>query len=618
MRNCFKTTLIFFLLTISQMVNAAAILIEAESFKNKGGWVTDQQFVFQMGSPYLLAHGMGKPVADATTEIELSKTGSYHVWVRTMNWAPGNWEAPGRFRLIVNKQEMKTDLGVNAGWKWQYAGKVNIRKKTVTLELKDLTGFEGRCDAIYFSTKKETPPDELKSLEIWRKQQKCSEKEKVKLQKFDLVVVGGGTAGCAAAIAAAEKGLNVALIHDRPVLGGNASGEVRVHTLGQYGFFERIIQKIETEHHPNGSAKLLADDEKRMNNMRAYDNIHLFLSWQAVDAKAENNSIKYVEASHIETGEILRFEAPVFADCTGDAWIGYWAGAEYMYGRESKHQFGEEELSSKGFNFDFNKSLKEQWTTNKDIIWSPEKPDQRVMGSSVLWNSALKDYPSTFPEVPWAMEVAKGHKAIKGEWYWEYSSNDLSQIDDAEAIRDHMFKAIYGSFYNAKRLPENGKVVLAWVSYLLGKRESRRLTGDYIYTFNDVRNDTKFDDAVVFESRSVDVHHQQVLVNSSRPDFLSDAIYYKKTYSIPYRSLYSKNIKNLFMAGRNFSCSHLGLGGPRVMNTTAQMGCVVGYAASLCVENEVLPRDIYQNYLPQLMELIKSSDDEKVMIEERK
>ena len=618
MRNCFKTTLIFFLLTTMQMVNAAAILIEAESFKNKGGWVTDQQFVFQMGSPYLLAHGMGKPVADTTTEIELSKTGSYHVWVRTMNWAPGNWEAPGRFRLIVNNQEIKTDLGVNAGWKWQYAGKVSIRKKTVTLSLKDLTGFEGRCDAIWFSTKKETPPDEAKSLELWRKQQKHTEKEKVKLQKFDLVVVGGGTAGCAAAIAAAEKGLKVALIHDRPVLGGNASGEVRVHTLGQYGFFERIIQKIETEHHPNGSAALLADDEKRMKNMCAYDNIRLFLSWQAVDAKAENNSIKYVEASHVETGETIRFEAPVFADCTGDAWIGYWAGAAYMYGRESKHQFGEEEASPEGFKFDFNKSLKELWTTHKDIIWSPEQPDQRVMGSSVLWNSALKDYSSSFPEVPWAMEVAKGHKAIKGEWYWEYSSNELSQIDDAEAIRDHMFKAIYGSFYNAKQLPENEKVELAWVSYLLGKRESRRLTGDYIYTFNDVRDDTKFDDAVVFESRSVDVHHQQVLVNSTKPDFLSDALYYKKTYSIPYRSLYSKNIKNLFMAGRNFSCSHLGLGGPRVMNTTAQMGCVVGYAASLCVENEVLPRDIYENYLPQLMELLKSSDDEKVMIEERK
>lgn len=618
MRNCFKTTLIFFLLTTMQMVNAAAILIEAESFKNKGGWVTDQQFVFQMGSPYLLAHGMGKPVANAATEIEFPQKGSYHVWVRTMNWAPGNWEAPGRFRLIVNKQEMKTDLGVNAGWKWQYAGKVSIRKKTVALALKDLTGFEGRCDAIWFSTKKDTPPDDVKSLELWRKQQKNTKKEKVEVQKFDMVVVGGGTAGCAAAIAAAERGLKVALIHDRPVLGGNASGEIRVHTLGQYGYFERIIQKIETEHHPNGSAELLADDEKRMNNMRAYGNIHLFLSWQAVDAEAENNSIKYVEASHIDNGETLRFEAPVFADCTGDAWIGYWAGAEYMYGRESKHQFGEEELSSKGFNFDFNKSLKELWTTHKGIIWSPEQPDQRVMGSSVLWNSELKDYSSAFPEVPWAMEVAKGHKAIKGEWYWEYSSNDLSQIDDAEAIRDHMFKAIYGSFYNAKRLPENGKVELVWVSYLLGKRESRRLTGDYIYTFNDVRNDTKFDDAVVFESRSVDVHHQQVLVNSSKPDFLSDAIYYKKTYSIPYRSLYSKNIENLFMAGRNFSCSHLGLGGPRVMNTTAQMGCVVGYAASLCVENEVLPRNVYQNYLPQLMELLKSSDDEKVMIEERK
>lgn len=614
MNTVFKSLLVFALLLIMQHIYATSILVEVESFKEKGGWVLDQQFAFQMGSPYLLAHGMGKPVANATTNVDFQKKGKYHVWVRTMNWAPGNWKAPGRFKLIINGQSIKEELGTQTGWGWQYAGEVKIKKSTVFLELEDLTGFEGRCDAIYFSTAKNTPPDNKQLLDKWRIQQK--KKEEISSLHYDFVVIGGGTAGCAAAIAAAEKGLKVALIHDRPLLGGNASAEIRVHTLGQYGFFERIIKMIDTEHYPNGSDESIAENVKRMMNIGSYDNIQTFLNWQAVDVVVNDKTIQNVLARNTETNKQIRFEAPVFADCTGDAWIGYWAGAECMYGRESKMQYGEHADNPAGFRFDFNKSLNHSWSADNDIVWSPEVPDGRVMGASLLWNSSKQPTSSIFPEVPWAMEVAKNHEAINGEWYWEYSNDLLSQIDDAEAIRDHMFKAIYGSFYNAKRHSENKNIALKWVSYLLGKRESRRLIGDYIYTFNDVRNKVQLEDAVVFETRSVDVHHQQLLIDSTKPDFLSDAIYYKASYSIPYRSLYSRDIKNLFMAGRNFSCSHIGLGGPRVMKTTAQMGCVVGYAASLCVSKGVNPRDIYLTYLSQLMEYIKSSDDEKVFIKQ--
>ena len=204
------------------------------------------------------------------------------------------------------------------------------------------------------------------------------------------------------------------------------------------------------------------------------------------------------------------------------------------------------------------------------------------------------------------MPVAQEYREVNGEWQWEFSRNDLHQIDDAEEIRDHMLRAIYGSFSNAKEHPDNKKRKLEWVSYLVGKRESRRLIGDHIFTFNDAKAGTKFPDAVVIETREVDVHYQTVLENEKNPDFISEALFYKTPkYYIPYRSLYSKNIKNLFMAGRDFSTSHVGLGGPRVMRTTGQMGAAVGLAASLCKKYDVNPREIYTGYLNEYLNLIE-------------
>jgi hypothetical protein len=160
---------------------------------------------------------------------------------------------------------------------------------------------------------------------------------------------------------------------------------------------------------------------------------------------------------------------------------------------------------------------------------------------------------------------------------------------------------------NTVRQQKADSLQLKWISYLVGKRESRRLVGDYIYTFNDERDSKQFEDAVVFEKRAVDVHYQVNLLDQEKPDFLSEAMFYKTNqYNIPYRCFYSKNIANLFMAGRNFSCSHLGLGGPRVMRTTGQMGAAVGFAASLCKKYNVNPREIYRSHLKEYLDLIES------------
>ncbi|MDX9946445.1 MAG: FAD-dependent oxidoreductase [Bacteroidales bacterium] len=584
----FIPPLIFLLaLTTSCEDKHNELLVEAESFREKGSWFVDPQFTEQMGSPYLLAHGLGNPVEDASTSVTIPAAGKYHVWVRTKNWAEGNWEAPGRFKLAVNGNELESVLGTGSEtWHWQYAGKVVIRDPEVKFELKDLTGFEGRCDAIYLSTKKTEPPAGKDELSIWRKKLHGEAEIPEKSAEFDLVIAGGGIAGCAAAIAAAEQGLHVAIVHDRPVLGGNASSEIRVHTEGITWKSDRIISMLNTVWWPNGSPDAAKDDTKRHTNMARYDNIKLFLNWRAYTANTSNGIITSIDARQTATGERMRFSAPLFADCTGDGWIGYWAGAEYMYGREDSATYNE------------------NWVEHGEL-WSPAEADNKVMGSSVLWRTYDAGIPVSFPDVPWAMDAAGDYSATTGTWNWEFSHNDLHQIDDAEYIRDHMLKAIYGSFSNAKKDEENANLGLEWVGHLVGKRESRRLTGDYIYTFNDERNMTGFPDAVAMETRTVDVHYQQIETDSTKPDFLSEALYYKVDhYFIPYRSLYSKNIGNLFMAGRCFSCSHVGLGGPRVMHTTGQMGVAVGYAASLCKKHSTGPRGIYENHIDELRELI--------------
>jgi len=575
------------LLTACSREGVDKVLVEAESFQDKGGWVTDPQFVEQMGSPYLLAHGLGKPVADARTTVPVPVAGKYHVWVRTKNWAVGPWQPPGRFLMRINGQPSDT-LGTlpEEGWQWQYAGAFSLKSRSLALELHDLTGFEGRCDAVYLSKEKMPPPDDPGTLAAWRKDLPGEDTLPVPEKTFDVVIVGGGIAGCAAAIAAAEQGMQVALVHDRPVPGGNASSEIRVHTEGITGPADRILSMINTDHWPNGDPRARQDDQKRLRNLRKYKNLHLFLNWRAFDANTAGDSITSVDARHTSTGEQIRFKAPYFIDCTGDGWIGYWAGAEYMYGREPASQYGEQ-LEKYG------------------DLWSPEKADNRVMGSSVLWRTKEEKREVSFPAVPWALPVAKEYRATHGTWKWEFSRDDVHQIRDAEEIRDHMFRAIYGSFYNAKQLPGNEKLALEWVSYLVGKRESRRLAGDHIFTFRDVRELRKFPDAVAIGVRPVDVHYQQCLVDTTKPDFLSEALYYRVDhYTIPYRSLYSKNIRNLFMAGRCFSCSHVGLGGPRVMNTTGQMGVAVGLAASLCKKYHVNPRKIYPDHIRELQRLI--------------
>lgn len=564
---------------------SASVLMDAVSFKNLGGWKVDPQFIEQMGSPYLLAHGMGIPVENASTTFNTPEAGEYQLWVRTKDWCPGKWVAPGRFQLQVNGELVETVFGTETGWNWQKGIKLALKSGENEIELVDLTGFEGRCDAIYF-TKNEnfTPPNDLKELQAWRnKKHGVGAPEK---DDFDLVIAGAGIAGCGAAIAAGEQGLKVALISNRPVLGGNASNEVRVHTLGIHGKVSRILKKIDTKHWRNGSKEVFEDDKKRHQNMNDAKNVTIFYDYSVDTVNMDGKNIASLEARSNTSPRRIILSGKQFIDSTGDGLVGHKAGAESRYGRESKDEF------------------KEGWDKFGEL-WAPKKADNRVMGTTVMWNSMDSDKAEAFPPTPWAKDVAKSYAEPVSEWYWEYTAEDKHQIHDAEDIRDHMFRAVYGNFSNVKKNPLHAKKKLEWVAYIGGKRESRRLIGDHIYTMNDVVSYKYFPDTVVEEEREIDAHYQRSL-KGFMVDFISKAIFrkLKKHYYIPFRSLYSKDIPNLMMAGRCFSCSHIGLCGPRVMNTTGQMGIACGYAAVVCQKHNTTPRGVYEKHMKELRTLI--------------
>jgi hypothetical protein len=363
-------------------------------------------------------------------------------------------------------------------------------------------------------------------------------------------------------------------------LGGNASSEIRVHTEGLE--FYTIVQELSTLHYPNGDDGAISATDTIEMVVRKENNISVFPDTRAFSVHKMGNKITGVDCFNTETHKETRFEAPLFVDATGDGWIGYWAGCEVRMGRESREEFGE--------------SL------------APEKSDGMTMGNSILWNSmevktektTYQENPKTigFQEVPWAMDVAKDYKATRGEWFWEYGLF-LNTINDAEEIRDHLLRAVYGNWYNVKQDPKNANLRLKWVAYIAGKRESRRIMGDYILKESDVINHPDFEDGFVEEARAIDIHYPV----GGEYDFITEAQFTRiQQYKIPYRCLYSKDIDNLFMAGRCFSATHVGLGSPRVMHTTAQMGVVVGYAAAVCKENNCSPRDVYKNHLSIMKE----------------
>ncbi|MCP4609441.1 MAG: FAD-dependent oxidoreductase [Planctomycetes bacterium] len=585
------------LLSFASVTAAQTILVEAEAFTNHGGWVVDQQFMDQMGSPFLLAHGLGQPVKDAVTKVTFPAAGKYRVWVRTRDWvapwkAPG---APGRFQVLINGTPLNTLFGtVSAAWHWQKGGSIQVTNLQIAVSLHDLTGFEGRCDAIIFT--KDTnfvPPNTGERMAAFRRQALGLSSRPKDAGNFDLVVVGGGMSGSCAAVSAARLGLKVALIQNRPVLGGNNSSEVRVHLGGKinlppYPEIGDVVNELDPGHQGNARPPQFYDDDRKMSVVKAEKNIHLFVNMHAFKVQKQGDRIVAVIAKHIINAGEVSFRAPLFVDCTGDGTLGYLAGADYRMGRESKEQTGES--------------------------MAPDKPDKMTMGASVMWYSAQSNQPESFPDCPWALQFNEQscQQATRGEWNWEAGLH-RDQITEFEYIRDHSFRAIYGNWAFQKNHSRNkekySKLKLDWVAYIGGKRESRRLLGDVILQQQDIQKRKRFPDSFVTTTWSIDLHYPDPKNTKYFPgeEFRTICEQPKiKPYPIPYRCLYSRNVNNLMMAGRCISVTHVALGTVRVMRTCGMMGELAGMAASLCKKYNTDPRGVFQDHLSGLKQIAKS------------
>lgn len=596
MRNIEKLLSCLFLSCVVHVTWASVLWVEAESFRQKGGWSVDQQFIDQMGSSYLLAHGMGVPVKEASTKVCFPQKGTYHVYVRTYNWtAPWcDGEGPGRFKIKVGRKTLPGTLGCEGkNWEWQYAGKVAVKEGEEEVSLKDLTGFDGRVDAIYFTIRaEEVPPAGGKELENFRRNMCQLPAFPEKKASYDLVVVGGGVAGMCTAVTAARMGCKVALVNDRPVLGGNNSAEVRVH-LGGYAEMEpnkglgRMLREFGHSRKGNAQPAEYYEDDKKQNFIEAEKNVMLYANYRAVSVQMNGTKISSVVIKHIETGEEICLKAALFSDCTGDGTIGYLAGADFRMGRESRSEFGE--------------SL------------APEKADSLTMGASIQWYSKDNGKKTVFPKFNYGLEFNENNceKVKMGEWTWETGMNK-NQIDEAELIRDYGLLVVYSNWsflkneWKEKEKYRNWS--LEWVAYIAGKRESRRLMGDYILKQDDIDKGVFHEDASFTTTWSIDLHFPDPKNSELFPgqEFKAATKHlFIHPYAVPYRCLYSRNVNNLFMAGRNISTTHVGLGTVRVMRTTGMMGEVVGMAAALCRQYGVLPREIYQHHLPELKKMMK-------------
>ncbi|MEM9204577.1 MAG: FAD-dependent oxidoreductase, partial [Actinomycetota bacterium] len=591
---------------------ATGLLIEAEAFSDYGGWLLDSQFEIQMGSPYLLAHGCGQPVADAVTTIDVAEPGTYRVWVRTKDWVPSH--SPGRFQVSVGGARLATELGADGcDWSWTDAGSVDLDRGPCELRLHDLTGFDGRCDAIYLTQGDDIPVNGADDDALaWRRQLRNLPAEPIDGGEFDAIIVGGGIAGCAAALTAGRLGSRVVLLQDRPFLGGNASKEIGLSPRGESG---ELIQEL--------ADRTVDGDLTALTVLDAEPTVTVLLEHRIYSIETDGRRVTSVDARATRTGVETRFRAPVFIDCTGAAILGQLAGAELLEGQESQAEYGEPS--------------------------APEHGDGMHHGNTLFFRTKVGDDASPFPDVPWATEVSKDYANLSGQLtqpgvdnapgprpgqpadadpvfdfndaapgenplmtfpathFWEYGQwLDLQR--DAEHIRDHLLRALFGTFSNVKRLdPEHySNLEFDWVAHVAAQGEFVRYRGDHVLTETDIRDHTEFHDAVVRNDGAFCLHYPYQQGETDYDFRLKDWVWDTrdhKPYAIPFRCLLSASFDNLMMAGKHISVSHVAGSSVKFMGNGGQHGAAVGIAAHLCGEHGTDPRGIYDAHLGQLQQL---------------
>lgn len=420
--------------------------------------------------------------------------------------------------------------------------------------------------------------------------------------EHDITIIGGGLAGVCAAISAARLGKSVALVNNRPVLGGNSSSEVRVWVVGATAHgvqrFARetgVIGELYVENqYRNPDGNPIHWDEVVLDAVRAEPNIHLYLNTDVRElAVGESEGERVILSargwtmgSEIET----TFTSPYFLDCTGDGLIGHLAGADYRLGREGREEFDEE--------------------------WAPESADREFLGSTILFYTKDAGHPVAFvpPEstkditdtpIPVSRVIRSGDSGA--HYWWIEWGGELDIVRDNERIRDELRSVIFGIWDYIKNSGQFDaeNLDLEWVGTLPGKREYRRFLGDYVLNQNDVLGQTDFPDAVGFGGWSIDLHPVEGMyaTEPGAHQRYSDGI-----YGIPFRSYYSRNVANLLFAGRDISATHVALGSSRVMATCAVGGEAAGTGAALALDLGVRPRELATKHAGELRQLLLKQD----------
>lgn len=408
----------------------------------------------------------------------------------------------------------------------------------------------------------------------------------------DFCVVGGGLAGLCAAIAAARHGIKTVLMHDRPVLGGNASSEIRMWVCGagkgylETGLMEEIrLENLYRNNYPNYSVW----DSILYEKARFQENLTLLLNCSCNKAEVDGCNIKEISGWQSTTQTFHIVQARLFADCSGDSILAPLTGAEYHMGREARHEF--------------NESL------------APETADENTMGMSCLIQVRETSSPQLFIPPAWAEKYIteeslkhREHNLNRFQNFWWLEIGGTKDcIHDTEELRDELLKIAFGVWDHIKNHGDHGAEnwVLDWIGFLPGKRESRRYVGDYIMTQADIAEGSEFDDIVAYGGWGLDNHHPDGMNHNGPPN---EHLPSKSPYGIPYRALYSHNIDNLFFAGRNISTTHLAMSSTRVMATCALMGQAIGTAAALAVKEKLSAREIYRKKLRELQHALQDDD----------